>query len=383
MNLVQRVSAWYFKDEPEPTRETFAATPILNAIEAEQYGTELLPIVTRDEALSVPGVMRARNTICSIAALPLKTYDKDWKEVDNPLFRQIDPTRTNIATLADTFEDLLFYKYAYWRILERGFDNYPTSAEYVAYHRVSEQEENGRITIRIDGKLVPWTDIRKFEAPNPGFLKHGGRVVKRALDLDTTAAKFANNPRPLDYFTPDLDVDPLDDGGIRVFLRKWRNWLRYNVTGYVPAGMKYVSVEQPTPAELQLIEAQKQVGLSIANMTGLDPEDLGINVTSRTYFNADQRRQEKINDVLNPYMRAVTDRLSMGDTTKRGYQVLFDISDYMRADAKTRAETQLAYHAAGLLTDDEIREDERRPALPPRQQAIKAPREVESGETRV
>lgn len=361
MNVGQRIRAFFFG---EPVHETFAVTPIIDAIQAEQYGTELLPLVTRSEALSVPGVMRARNMICSLATLPVKTYDKAWNQLDNPLFRQIDPSRPNVATLADTFEDLFLYKYAYWRVIERLSDGFPKFAEYVAFYRVSETEEQGRKVLRIDGKEVSWANVIKFESPNPGFLKHGGRVVKRALDLDVTAAKYARNPRPLDYFTPDLDTDPLDDNGIRAFLQKWKLWLRNNVTGYVPAGMKYVSVAQPTPAELQLIDAQRQVGLSIANMTGIDPEDLGINVTSRTYFNADDRRQTKINEFFSPYINALTDRLSMGDVTKRGHQVFLDLSDYMKADEKTRAEVQIARKAAGLLTDEEIRADEHRPALP-------------------
>jgi hypothetical protein len=62
-------------------------------------------------------------------------------------------------------------------------------------------------------------------------------------------------------------------------------------------------------------------------------------------------------------MRAIEDRLSMGDVTRRGQVVEFDLTDYLKADDLTRSQVQLSYHNAGLLTGDEIRNDERRPAL--------------------
>jgi len=365
--------AKFFFGEPSITNEQFSSqTPLVDAIEAEVYGTQDLPVVTCEEALSVPGVMRARNMIASIATLPLKTYSPNWKLVDNPLFRQIEPDRGNVVVLADTLEDLLFNKYAYWRVLERDARGYPTFVEYIEYKRVSEEEKNGVVSIRIDGKEVAWADLIKFESPNPGFLKHGGRVVRRALDLDKTSAKYARNPRPLNYFRPTDGVDPANDTEIRSFIQKWKRWLRLETTGYVPAGVEYVTVEQPTPQELQLIEAQRQVSLSIANMTGLDPEDLGISTTSRTYQNAVDRRQDRINEVFAPYMRAITDRLSMGDVTRRGHVVEFDLTDYLKADPKTRADVQNIRLANGSLTLAEVRDTEHQPPLP---------EEVANGET--
>lgn len=356
----------------ESVRHEFSNTPLVDAMEAETYGNALVPYVSKDEALSVPGVMTARNSITAIATLPLKTYSSNWREVNSPLFKQIDPTRANVVVLADTLEDLFLSKYAYWRVLERDARDFPTKAEYVDIRLVSDPttplfqgEDQDKIdnTIRINGDIVSWADVIRFESPNPAFLKHGGRVVRRALDLDLTSAKYARNPKPLNYFrSTDPGVDP-DEGMIKAFLRKWKLWNKTETTGFVPGSLEYVTVEQPTPAELQLIDAQKQVGLSIANMTGLDPEDLGISTTSRTYFNAQQKRMEKVNDVLAPYMRAITDRLSMGDVTRRGQVVQFDLTDYLKADDKTRADVQLAYHAAGLLTDDEIRNAEKKPAL--------------------
>lgn len=348
----------------EPKQETFASTPLVDAMEAEIYGTALLPVVTREEALSVPQVMRARNLICStISTLPLKTYNAKFELIDNPLLREIDPSRTNSAVLADTADDLFCYKYAYWRVLQRDSAGFPYYMEHVEFNRVSEEVKDNQVVIYIDGNRQSWEDVRKFESPNPGFLKYGGRVIRRALDLDMTSARYAKNPRPLDYFQSNGEGDP-SEGEIRTFLRKWKYNLQRGVTGWVPFWVKYETVEQPTPAELQLIEAQKQVGLSIANMTGIDPEELGVSTTSRTYSNIQDRRKDKINEVYAPYMSAICERLSKADVTKRGHHVEFDLTDFMKADDKTRMEVAVGYKNAGIKTTDELRTAERLPALP-------------------
>lgn len=367
MSLRQRLIS-FLSDEPVGFSES-APKPVDQLIAEMTYGSALLPKVSRSEALSVPEVMRARNMICSLATLPLVTYRKDWSVSDNRLFRQIDPVRTNVVTLASTIEDLLFEQTAWWHVLERGSDDYPVSAEYVARGSVSVTEEKGRTVIRLDGDVVPTRDMIQFESPNPGLLHYAGRVIRRAVDLDRTASTYADNPRPMDYFSPTGEADSMDDEEVVSFLAKWRELRRRKSTAYVSAAVTYNTVDAPTPQELQLIEAQKRVGVQIANMTGLDPEDLGISTTSRTYQNAVDRRQDRINEVLSAYMRAITDRLSMGDITKNGYQVAFDLDDYLRADPLTRIQVAEKKLALGLITVDEYRQEEKLAPLTPEQLA--------------
>ena len=115
------------------------------------------------------------------------------------------------------------------------------------------------------------------------------------------------------------------------------------------------------PRDLQLVELQRQAALDIANTVGIDPEDVGVSTTSRTYQNATDRRQDKINDTYAPYMAAITDRLSMGDVTRPGHTVSFNLAGYLRADPKTRAE----YYAAGIrdgwLDAEDVQIEEGRP----------------------
>lgn len=348
----------------------------------EMAGRGILPRAGRNEALSVPAVLRARNLICSSpASLPLIQRDAQRNVVRLPLLEQIDPNVPNVVTLSQTLEDLLFEGVSWWRVLARGADDYPTYAEHLDYTSVRVQPPSNndgrqpaplpggydprRAAIYVYGQLVtdPARVLIRFDSPNPGLLTAGGRSVRRALLLDTTSALYADNPRPMDYFTPTEDADPASDEELAQILLDWKLARKTRSTAYVPASMKYNAVDTPTPADLQLIELQRKATLDIANATGLDPEDLGVSTTSRTYQNGVDRRQDRINDTYAPYMQAVSQRLSMGDITRRGYMVAFDLDEYLRADPKTRAEVYQRGIEDGWLTADEVREEEGRPAL--------------------
>jgi HK97 family phage prohead protease len=327
--------------------------------------------VTRAEALSVPAVQRGRNMLCSIATLPLVQRGPTNAVVPNPLLAQIDLDVPNVVTLSQTVEDLVFEAKAWWRITAFAFDGYPATARRLDPYTVSLEPPSGRslsplpsgidprgAVVYVDGEPVSASQIIRFDSPNPAVLTVGGRAIKRALLLDKAAKMYADDPRPMDYFTPTDGSDPADDDEIQDILDDWRVSRRKRSTAYVPAAVTYNSVDSPSPAELQLVELQKQAALDIANAFGVDPEDLGVSTTSRTYANAVDRRRDRINDVLAPYMRAITDRLSMGDVTKRGYTVVFDLDDYMKSNPTERWNTYKVAKDMGVMDREEIRQKE-------------------------
>jgi phage head maturation protease len=115
---------------------------------------------------------------------------------------------------------------------------------------------------------------------------------------------------------------------------------------------------------MQVVELKRQAVIDVANAAGIDTEDVGVSTTSRTYFNAVDRRQTKVNETLAPFIRAVADRLSMGDVTRRGYRTGFDLDDYMKADPTTRVSYYKEMVAMGAMTADEVRSEEDLPATP-------------------
>ncbi len=337
------------------------------------------PSIGRAEALSVPAVQRGRNLMCSISTLPLVQYGPGREVVRNPLLEQFDPDVPNVVHLSQTIEDLLFEGISWWRITAFAFDDYPLSVRHLDVGSVSLQPPGGRspaplpagedprgAIVYVDGRPVTATQMIRFDSPNPAVLKVGGRAIRRALLLDKAAATYASDPRPLDYFTPAPDSDPVDDDEVKGILADWRAARRKRSTAWVPQALQYNTVDVPSPADLQLVELQKQASLDIANALGLDPEDLGVSTTSRTYQNAIDRRRDRINDVLSPFMRAVTDRLSMGDVTKRGYRVAFDLDDYLKSNPTERWATYRTAKEIGVLDAEEIREREGWPAGAPK-----------------
>ncbi|MGL5911664.1 MAG: phage portal protein [Phycicoccus sp.] len=333
--------------------------------------------VTRADALSVPAVLRGRNLLCSIATLPLVQRDQARRTERSPLLGQVDADVPNVVTLSSTVEDLLFESVAWWRITAQDADGYPVKCRRLDPATVSTQpptspapsplpagaDPRGRVWI--DGRPVDVASVIRFDSPNPPLLKAGARAIRRALMLDRLAELYADGGRPLDYFTQSDGADTLRDDEVRDFLDDWRAARRRRATAYIPAAVQYHEVDSPTPADLQLVGLQARASLDIANALGLDPEDLGISTTSRTYANAVDRRRDRVNDVLSPYMRAITDRLSMGDVTRRGHLVEFDLDDYLRADPKTRYEVYATAIQHGILDPGEARAEEGYPGPAP------------------
>jgi hypothetical protein len=337
--------------------------------------------VSRAAALSVPAVRNGRNKLCAIAALPIVQLNQNNVVQRNPLFEQIDPDVPNIAMISQTIEDLLFDSIAWWEITEWDAQNYPIHASRRDPHTVSllppvftpyrspaplpSGHDPRGASVWIDGREVSAARIIRFDSPNPGVLHDGGaKAIRRWLLLDAAAELYAEYPRPLDYFSPGDGADPIDDTEAEKIIAKWRSARRKRATGWIPASLKYNAVDTPTPQQMQLAELQKQAVLDIANLLSCDPEDLGVSTTSRTYANAVDRRRDRINDVLSPYMRALTDRLSMGDVTRRGHRVILDLREYLKSNPTEQAAVHKTYKDMGALEIDEIRDDIGRSPLP-------------------
>lgn len=358
---------WRFASEPKP----------IDALVAQMMrGSGAAPRITRDQALSVAAVQKARNMVCSIGTLPLVQIGPDGATVRNPLLEQLDPDVPNVVTVSQTVEDLFLYAIAWWRVIERNDAGFPKSVRRLDPSAVSLNPPSGvrapsplpggydprDATVWVDGRAVPARDMIRFDSPNPAVLAVAGRAVLKAIRLEEAALKYAEDPKMGEYFTPRDGVDEMPDDEVRAKIALWRALRRESGTGYVPRALEYHEVATPNPRELQLVELSRQAGLEIANAFGVDPEELGISTTSRTYSNAIDRRRDRINDTLAPYMRAITDRLSMGDVTPRGHRVQFDLDDYMKANPTERWNVYKTAWDIGAITRKEIRAKE---GLPP------------------
>lgn len=315
--------------------------------------------VSREVAKQIPAVVRGLSKMSTLATLPLITKKANNVVVMNELLRQIDPELTDIVTKTRTIEDIIFDGVAYWEILlVNKSTRYPTKARHVPVSEVTEQD--GEFWIR--GVKVSPDVIIKFTSPRQALLPAISQSVRRAVALNATGEMYARNPMPKLMFTPTEGVDP-DAEATRNAIQAFADSASETPYVYVGAALNAKPVELLSPAELQLIEQDKQVQLAIANFFDMDPEDVGISTTSRTYQNAAERRIDQKITQLSWLAQTIEQRLSQSDVTPRGYTVAFDFDEFFRAEPLTRAQVAQIEMSMGVLTVDEYRAGKGLPPL--------------------
>lgn len=354
-------------------------------------GGGIAPRISRAEALQVPAVLRARNLIAgTVGSLPLVTIGPDLREVPGTylLGGNIDPEIPNSVLVAYTLEDMLFEGIAWWRVTRVGWHGYPTQARWVPTSAVHVAPTGPAMPsqmlvspdqpfpvdgqVFIDGIPVADREVVRFDSPNPPLLRHAARAIRTALLLDSTAGLYAESPQPLTVFTPRDGADVGSEKEIQQMLDRWEQARARRATGYVGAALNLATVGW-SPEQLQLADARQHAVLEIARATGIDPEDLGVSTTSRTYANAETRRRDLVDFTLAAYIGALQDRLSMRDVLPRGYQAKVKLDAFLRSDTKTRMETYKLGLEVGAYTTEEIRVAEDRPALTPSQMPAPLP----------
>lgn len=335
--------------------------------------------VTRAQAMSVPAVKRARDLIAgTLAGLPVFTLDADNRRGARPLFDQPEQDRARSITMANTFEDLLFEGLAFWRITAFDWTGYPQSVVRLD-PRTVDVRENSRVYVRRDGSQqgvadehIPDDQLIVFRSPHDGILRAGARAIRTCLALDATAAQYAETPQPQLYFTPREGAAEPTVEDVTDLIAGWKAARQAGSIGYMNGVLEPKQLDAWSPADLQLSDARQHAALEIARLVGIDPEDLGVSTTSRTYANSADRRLALQSDVLAPYATAVAERLSMGDVTPRGTKVRFDFEMFTRSSAADRIATYQAGLDLGIWTVADVAAREELPK-PPRPKPAPAP----------
>lgn len=347
--------------------------------------------VSREDALSVPAIKRARDVICGTAAyLPLHVRSSNMTSVDNLFLVQPERQRPRSVTMSMVYEDLFFDNISYWLITERLANGFPRHVEYLEPTRVSETAGK----IYVDGATVSPDRIIRFQGMFParlgkhetatvgrdGILLTGARAIRTLISLDDTAKRYAESPQHLGYFTPKDGVDPVDllgdttgltaaeieerkNGVIGEMLTAWAQARRSNVTGYVPGSLDYVQTSYDA-TQIGLKEQRAHAILEIARLTGLDASYLASAPDGKpeTYANSEQKRQDLIDLTLAQYLVPVEQRLSMRDVTPQGQTVKYNFDSFLRGDTLTRMQAYAIGVQVGAYTEDEIRDlEDKRP----------------------
>lgn len=345
----------------------------------EQWSSPVNPVakVSRKQAIQVPAIKRGRDIIAgSIGSLPFRMYDMDNVDHVSNLLSQPERHNPRSVTMTNLIEDILFEGEGWWWTTERDWRNFPTFV--MRLEPPVEPDERGYVHITLNGeeRVIPPQDLIRFPSPTEPVLYAGARAIRTWLKLSVTVDNYADVPMPAGYFTPkneQWDPSPAEIGD---FLDEWEKARREHSTGYIPGLVDFETV-QLNPEQLQLVEARREAVIELSEVLGIDPEDLGISTTTRTYQNVQDRRLGRLNDTLGMYVSAVQERLSMFDITPRGYTVRADWAGFLRADDLARYQ---AYQLAVNLGVIDRYDIAKREGLPrPLFEAPTAPAEIPAG----
>ena len=330
---------------------------------------------TREEAMSVPTVARARNIICSsIASIGLEVIDRstgmELEEAIPRVIRTPDPRVPGSATYVWTCEDLLFYGYAYWQITELFADTYRVrSVQRVSPARVTIQTNSLATEIEyymVDGSPVPNSGIGSlvvFNGNDEGLLNRAGKTIRTGAELERAAAMYAREPIPSMVLKSNGTALPADR--IAKLLDSWGSARRNRSTAFLNADVTLETVGFD-PEKLQLNQARSYVSTELARAAGIPAYYVDAETgSSMTYSNATNQRQSLLDFSLIPLMTSISERLSMPDFVPQSQEVKYDLSDYLRGSDLERANIYKTLNSIvdpvtgmSAITVDEIRQAE-------------------------
>jgi HK97 family phage portal protein len=329
---------------------------------------------TREQAMMVPTVARARNIICSsIASIGLEVIDRstgmEIEDATPRVIRTPDPRIPGSATYVWTCEDLLFYGYAYWQITELFADTYRVrSVQRVSPARVTIQTNSIASEIEyymVDGTPVPNSGVGSlvvFNGNDEGLLNRAGATIRTGAELERAAAMYAREPVPSMVLKSNGTALPADR--IAKLLDSWGAARRSRGTAFLNADVELQTVGFD-PEKLQLNQARSYVATELARATGIPAYYVDAETgSSMTYSNATTQRQTLLDFSLIPLMTSISERLSMPDFIPQSQEVKYDLSDYLRGSDLERANIYKTLNsivdAQGnpAITVDEIRQAE-------------------------
>ena len=345
-----------------------SVTAAVNVLPTQNFQpTFMSPYTTRQEAMEVPAVARARSIICGTAAsLPLHAYNKttNAEVYGRTILEQPDPALPTAVTMSWTFDDLLFHDVAYWQVLAVSpEDGRPVHARRIDPQRVT-YNTNGVNDVLIDGfyvdrQQVPMSGVGSlivfYGLGTGGILTRAGRTIKTALDLEKAVSRMAEEPAPAMYIK-NSGVD-LPAAQVSSLLANWKAARAQRSTAYLSGNLEVESFGFDA-TQMELSANRMNTATEIARLMNIPAWYLNAESTSSTYSNTLQERRSLIDLSLMPYLIAVEGRLSMDDITPSTQRVRFEVEEYLRGTALERIEVVGRMLELGLIDIDEAREME-------------------------
>jgi HK97 family phage portal protein len=322
---------------------------------------------TRQLAMSVPSVARARNIICgTIGSLPLTTFNRITGEYVNPhrVINQPDPRVAGFVIYNWLAEDIWLYGVGYGQVLEM----YSTTdgGRVRAWTRVSPErvtvDTDFRNTViesyKVDGMAVPNSGVGsliRFDGPDEGLLHRAGKTISAAVYLENAAVNYAKEPNPSMILKS--NGTNLTAERVSSLLSAWRTARQSRSTAFLNADVDLKEFGFD-PKSLQLAEARQYVALELARACGIPAYFLSAETTSMTYSNAVSERRSLVDFSLRPILKAIEERLSLPDFVPNPVMVRFSLDDFLRGNALERAQVYEILNRIGAMSVEQIQREE-------------------------
>ncbi|CAB4168578.1 portal_HK97, phage portal protein, HK97 family [uncultured Caudovirales phage] len=357
------LSALRLVDKAEPTIKAELAPRIMGDGGFTLNSPFSVGAATRDQAMAVPAVAKARNLICgTISTLGLELYrESDGAKLGKPAWmNQMDPRQPLSVTIAWLLDALIFHGVGYLQIIETYSDTgRPSRMAWVANDRVFFMTNTNSTLITsyyVDGTEVPMEGLGSlitFQGLDTGILDRGAATIRTALALERAALTYAENPLPSGYIqNSGVDLPPDQITGL---LQSWKAARNTKSTAYLSSTLKFEAVAF-SPKDLNLSESRNYMATEISRLMNVPAYFLDAqSASSMTYSNVSDQNRQLVSYTFRSFLSAIEDRLSMTDITAAGNTVRFDLDDFLRADVLTRIEVYERMIALGLITVDEAR----------------------------
>jgi HK97 family phage portal protein len=322
---------------------------------------------TRQLAMSVPSVARARNIICgTIGSLPLTTFNRITGEYVDPhrVINQPDPRVAGFVIYNWLAEDIWLYGVGYGQVLEM----YSTTdgGRIRAWTRVSPErvtvDTDFRNTViesyKVDGMAVPNSGVGsliRFDGPDEGLLHRAGKTISAAVYLENAAVNYAKEPNP--SMVLKSNGTNLTAERVSSLLSAWRTARQSRSTAFLNADVDLKEFGFD-PKSLQLAEARQYVALELARACGIPAYFLSAETTSMTYSNAVSERRSLVDFSLRPILKAIEERLSLPDFVPNPVMVRFSLDDFLRGNALERAQVYEILNRIGAMSVEQIQREE-------------------------
>ena len=329
------------------------------------YMAEMASIpVSRAEAMSVPTIVRARSAIVNtLSPLPLELWSSSGQRLAAPAWCiQPDPNCARTVTMAWTIDDLIFYGFALWQVIEvYSADNRPARFQRIDPTRVTwETNQDGTKIIKwsVDGNPVPMSGLGsliQFAGTNEGILNFGGTTIRTAAALERAAYSYAIDPMPSGVLK-NTGFD-LDEEQIQNLLANWRAARQSKSVAYLANNLDYNAITW-SASELQLTEARNYMATELSRLMNVDAYITDAPTgESMTYSNQTDRKRDFLNTTLAGFVSVIEHTLSMENVTPRGQYIKFGLDGYLRLNPNEHADYLIKLVNAGIMTVNEARSE--------------------------